>query len=184
MGLGALALEAGDALGAADIAERILRRIGEAAPIERIPALELLARARAGLGEFDAAGEALAELAGIVERSERRTCGPRPAGRGRGRRASGDHEEARRGLEDALDLFAESAAPYEAALARLALSRTLASLGRADAAGAEAERAREAFARSAPPATRRDPADSARNRAGSASSPLASARCSRSSPRG
>jgi hypothetical protein len=37
---------------------------------------------------------------------------------------TGDHEEARRALEDALDLFAESAAPYEAALARLALART------------------------------------------------------------
>ena len=59
----------------------------------------------------------------------------------------GEHEQARRSLEDALDLLAESAAPYEAALSRLALSRTLASLGREDAAGAEAERARDAFAK-------------------------------------
>jgi ATP/maltotriose-dependent transcriptional regulator MalT len=148
VGLGTLALEEGDALGAADIAERILRRIGEAAPIERVPALELLARARAALADFDAAGEALVELAGIVERLGT------PYLRGRGRlvagevaQLSGDHEQARRSLEDALDLFAESAAPYEAALSCLALSRTLASLGRADAASAEAERAREAFAK-------------------------------------
>jgi len=147
VGLGALALEAGDALGAADLAERILRRTGESASIARVPALELLARARSGLGEVAAAGEALAELAAIVERLGT------PYLRGRARlvagevaELSGDHEEARRSLEDSIDLFAESAAPYEAALARLALSRSLTSLGRADAAAAEAERAREAFA--------------------------------------
>jgi ATP/maltotriose-dependent transcriptional regulator MalT len=148
VGLGTLALEQGDAIGAADIAERILRRIGEAAPIERVPALELLARARGGLADFDRADAALVELTDIVERLGR------PYLRGRARlvagevaELSGDHEQARRSLEDAIDLFAESAAPYEAALARLALSRSLASLGRANAAGAEAERAREAFAK-------------------------------------
>jgi ATP/maltotriose-dependent transcriptional regulator MalT len=148
VGLGTLALEEGDALGAADIAERTLRRIGEAAPIERIPALELLARAQAGLADFDRAGEAVAELTDIAERlgtpylrARARLVGGEVA------ELSGDHEQARRGLEDALDLFAESAAPYEAALSRLALSRTLASLGRADAASAEGERAAEAFAK-------------------------------------
>jgi ATP/maltotriose-dependent transcriptional regulator MalT len=148
VGLGALALEEGDALGAADIAERILRRIGDAAPIERVPALELLARARAELGELDRAGEALAELCDIAERLGTRYL------RGRARLVTGevaerrnDHEEARRSLEDALDLFAECAAPYEAALARLALSRTLVSLGRRDLAAAEAERARVEFAK-------------------------------------
>jgi ATP/maltotriose-dependent transcriptional regulator MalT len=148
VGLGTLALDEGDALGAADIAERILRRVGSAAPIERVPALELLARARAELGEFDGAGGALAELGGIVERLGTRYL------RGRARlvmgevaERSGDHEEARRNLEDALDLFAECAAPYEAALARLGSSRTLASLGRTDVAAAEAERARTEFAK-------------------------------------
>jgi DNA-binding CsgD family transcriptional regulator len=148
VGLGTLALEEGDARGAADIAERILRRIGEAAPVERIPALELLARARGGLVDFDRAGEALVELTDIVERLGT------PYLRGRARlvvgevaELSGDHEQARRSLEDALDLFAESAAPYEEALSRLALSRALASLGRADAASAEAGRARDAFAK-------------------------------------
>jgi ATP/maltotriose-dependent transcriptional regulator MalT len=147
VGLGRLALEAGDGRSAADMAERILRRIGDAAPIERVPALELLARARAALGEPQTAGDALAELQGIVERLGTAYM----AGRARlvaGELAEqdGDHEEARRRLEDALDLFAESAAPYEAGLARLALARTLASLGRAEAAAAEARAAREAFA--------------------------------------
>ena len=148
LGLGGLALEEGDALGAADIAERILRRIGQAAPIERVPALELLARADAALGDFDRAEEAVGELADIAERLGT------PYLRGRGRlvagevaEARGDPEQARRSLEDALDLFAESAAPYEAALSRLALSRTLDALGRTEAAGAEAERARQAFAK-------------------------------------
>ena len=186
VGLGALALEEGDALGAADIAERVLRRIGEAAPIERIPALELLARARAELADFDRAGEAVAELTGIVERLGT------PYLRARARlvagevaELTGDHEEARRGLEDALDLFGESAAPYEAALSRLALSRALASLGRADAAGAEAARASEAFAKlgAVRDASRSGVIGQERGR-GSASSPLANARCSSSSPWG
>jgi len=147
VGLGALALESGDARGAADLAERILRRIGEGASIARIPALELLARSRAGLGELDAASAAMAELERIVE--PLRT--PYFGGRARlvaGELAEqkGDHEGARRTLEDALDLFAESAAPYEAALARLALARTLASQGRGEAAANEALAAREAFA--------------------------------------
>ena len=148
LGLGALALEEGDALGAADVAERILRRIGHAAPIERVPALELLARAGAALGDLDRAEESLRELADIADRLGTAYL------RGRGRlvagevaEARGDHEDARRSLEDALDLFAESAAPYEAALSRLALARTLEALGRADAADAEAERAHAAFAK-------------------------------------
>ncbi|MDQ2629746.1 MAG: LuxR C-terminal-related transcriptional regulator, partial [Actinomycetota bacterium] len=148
VGLGALALEDGDAIGAADTAERILRRIGETAPVERILPLELLARACGDIGDFDRAGEALVELTDIVERLGT------PYLRGRARlvvgelaEEGGDHERARRNLEDALDLFAESAAPYEQALSRLALSRTLASLGRADAASAEAGHARDAFER-------------------------------------
>jgi ATP/maltotriose-dependent transcriptional regulator MalT len=148
VGLGALALDGGDALGAADIAERILRRIGDAAPIERVPALELLARARVERGDLDGAGEAVADLGEIVDglgtgylRGRARLVTGEVADR------RGDHEEARRNIADALDLFTECAAPYEAALARLALSRTLASLGRGELAETEAERARAQFAK-------------------------------------
>jgi DNA-binding NarL/FixJ family response regulator len=60
--------------------------------------------------------------------------------------ARGDHEEARRACEDAVDLLTISAATYEAALARLELARALAELGRDGPAAAEARAAREAFA--------------------------------------
>jgi hypothetical protein len=50
------------------MAERTLGGIGRAAPIERIPPLELLARAQAELGELEAASAAGAELEGIGER--------------------------------------------------------------------------------------------------------------------
>ena len=63
VGLGNLALEAGDAAGAADAAERVLRRLPEGAVLDRFPALELLAGARSAQGEIDAAGAACDELA-------------------------------------------------------------------------------------------------------------------------
>jgi len=144
-GLGALALQEGDARGAAEIAEPILRRPG--GPLDQVPPLELLARARHRLGEFEAARAALARLEGIVAGR------PTPYMSGRARLvagelalAGGEAEEARRLLEDAVDLFGESAAPYEAALARLALAAALTRLGRPEAAEREAAAARDSFA--------------------------------------
>ena len=143
-GLGALALLEGDPRDAAEIAERILRR--PAGPLDRVPALELLARARQRLGEFDAARSALARLEGIV--AGRRT----PYLTGRCRLVAGelalageDAEQARRPLEDAVDLFVESSAPYEGALARLALATALGQLGRPEGAEREALAARDSF---------------------------------------
>ena len=168
VGLGTLALEEGDALGAADIAERILRRIGEARP-DRAGPRARAARPRPGAGWPTSIGPARrwSSSTDIVERLGT------PYLRGRARlvagevaELSGDHEQARRSLEDALDLFAESAAPYEAALSRLALSRTLASLGRGGrrrrGGRARSRGVREARRR---PRCRRDPAGSARERA-------------------
>lgn len=107
VGLGSLALREGDARGAADTAERLLRRGG--APLDRVTPLELLARARARLGELDAARAALDELNGIV--GDRRM----PYLKGRSRLvagelalAAGDAEEARQAIEDGVDLFVES----------------------------------------------------------------------------
>jgi len=61
--------------------------------------------------------------------------------------AAGDHDGARRAAEDAADLFAACAAPYDAACARIVLAEALQALGRADRAAAEARAAREALAR-------------------------------------
>ena len=78
--IGELDLERGDAAAAADAAERVLRRLGTASALERLPALELLARARAAAGEHDAAHAAVDEV-------ERRRAGARHAVHARPRAA-------------------------------------------------------------------------------------------------
>jgi DNA-binding CsgD family transcriptional regulator/tetratricopeptide (TPR) repeat protein len=147
VGLGSLALDAGDPAAAADAAERVLRRLSPTAVLDRVPALELLVRARVRLGELDAAASSCAELEGIgVEVGTPYVRGRARLVAGQMAAARGDHEEARRVYEDAVDLLAESAATYETALARLELARVLTALGRDDAAAVEARAARETFA--------------------------------------
>jgi DNA-binding CsgD family transcriptional regulator len=146
LGIGRLALDDGDAATAADAAERVLRRLPAGNALHRMPALELLVRARAELGELDAATAACAELrtaAGAIGT-------PYVAGRAHLANAElamarGAHQEARREYEDALDRFGEAAAPYDGALARLGLARALAALGRDEPAAAEARAARDEF---------------------------------------
>jgi ATP/maltotriose-dependent transcriptional regulator MalT len=145
--LGELDLEAGDTAAAADAADRVLRRLEEGSLIERIPALELLARARAGAGDAAGAGAAADE----IEAAAARLGTPYMRGRGRALRAqvlaaAGDDDGARRAAEDAVDLFGECSAPYEAARARLLLADALKASGRAERAAAEAEAAREVLA--------------------------------------
>ena len=147
LGLGGLALVAGDAAAAADAAERVLRRLPVSGALTRMPALELLVRARAALGELGAATAACAELVEVA--GEIGT----PYLDGRARLAGADlamargaHEDARCAYEDALDNFGAAAAPYDAALARLGLARALAALGRGERAAAAALTARDEFA--------------------------------------
>ena len=52
----------GDPQAAADAAERVLRRVPEGSLLDRLPALELLALAMAGLDRHDEASEACAEV--------------------------------------------------------------------------------------------------------------------------
>jgi ATP/maltotriose-dependent transcriptional regulator MalT len=148
VGLGLLALEGGDPAAAADAAERALRRAPAGADLDQVPALELLVRARAALGELDEAADALAELERVADEIGT------PYVRGRSRLAAGRlaaargvNEQARRAFEDAVDLLDESAAAYEEALARLELAGALASLGRDQAAAAEREAGTAALAR-------------------------------------
>ena len=147
IGSGSLALEAGDPAAAADAAERVLRRLGPATVLDRLPALELLVLARLSLRDLDAAAASCAELEQVGD-----VIGT-PFVRGRARLAAarlaaarGDFDDARRACEDALDLLAESGAAYETALARHELARALAALGRAEAAAAAANAAQECFA--------------------------------------
>ena len=90
--------------------------------------------------------------------------------RGRGRlvlaevpAAAGDHDGARRAAEDAVDLFARRAAPYDSARSRLVLAGALQALGREDRAAAEERAARETLARLRAP--RADDAPGARSSA-------------------
>jgi ATP/maltotriose-dependent transcriptional regulator MalT len=142
----ALRLDRGDAAGAAEDAERFLRRMGEADRFERVPALELLVRARLAVDDADAARRAADELqqtAEVVRTAPLRAAALLARGRVEAR---ADPEAARLSLEDATDLFAECGARYEAAQARLDLAAVLRTLGRtADATAAEAA-ARRALA--------------------------------------
>jgi DNA-binding NarL/FixJ family response regulator len=142
----ALVLDRGETLRAAELAERLLRQLPVERRLDRVPALELLAHARAARGELDEAAPALAAL-----RDTERAVGT-PALRACADRADavlaaarGDHERARTLLEDAVDAFERCGAPYEAARARLELATSLVALGRLDVARHEAAAARDAF---------------------------------------
>jgi ATP/maltotriose-dependent transcriptional regulator MalT len=142
----ALRLDRGDAQAAAEDAERFLRRTGETDRFERVPALELLVRARLALDDAPAARRAADELeatAHMVGTAPLRAAALLARGR---LDAEAALEAARSSLEDAVDLFAECGARYEAAHARLELAAVLRALGRSrDAATAEAD-ARHALA--------------------------------------
>ena len=146
LGLGLLALDEGDAAAAADAAERVLRSLSPASLLDRVPALELLVRARMAMGDLAAAAEACDRL----DSAGRELGTPYLIGRallavGEVAAARGDHDEARRCCEDAVDRFAQGSAPYDAALARLELARALTMLGRTGAGAAEADAAKATF---------------------------------------
>lgn len=137
-----LALDRNDTWQAVQLTERVLRRVPQHRRLERAPALELQVLARARRGEVAEAAATLEEL----EEIERRvgTLPLRAAVRleeGIVAAASGDHDRARRRLEDAVDLFERSGAPFEAAEARIELAESLLALGRREAAEGEARTA-------------------------------------------
>lgn len=146
--LGELALEEGDALVARESAERVLRRVPDRSVLDRLPALELRARALGALGALDDAAAACAEVREIAQRlGTPYLCGRAHRISAEVAAARGDCETARREAEDAVDCFVEADAPHDAAGARLRLASALAALGRGGHAEAEARAAREAFAR-------------------------------------
>jgi ATP/maltotriose-dependent transcriptional regulator MalT len=146
LGRGAIALDRGDATTAADLLERFLRRTPPDNWNGRASALELLVRARLALGQRREADEAAAGLRGVLERVDTPTI--RAAVRqaeGVLSTADGACDEARRALEDAVDLFLQAQAPFEAARARLDLARCLAALDRPGPAQQEARSGLESF---------------------------------------
>jgi LuxR family transcriptional regulator, maltose regulon positive regulatory protein len=139
-----LALDGGDALQAIELLERLLRQLPPDTMLDRAPALELLVNARVAHGELDEAASALAALCEIE-----RLVGTPPLrasadlAEGILEAARGDHDRARVLLEDAIDRFQTSGAPFETALARIELATSLAALGRTDIAEREAAAAQE-----------------------------------------
>jgi len=139
-----LALDAGEALRAAELAERCLRQTPTQRTFERIPALEILARARIARGQLEAAHAAVASLRALedsigtplLHASADLVEGALAA-------ASGDHQRAQPLLEDAVDEFERCGTPFEAAQARIELATTMLALGRSDVAAQEAQHALE-----------------------------------------
>jgi DNA-binding NarL/FixJ family response regulator len=134
----------GDFTGSADLAERHLRRLPASNRTERIAALELKVRACVEQGLIDDAKRASTELQAIADESQTAPLRARAsfvAGLVAAR--SGDAALARTHLEDAVDLFNASGAPFETGRARVELARLLGTLGRPEAAAAEGRRAIE-----------------------------------------
>jgi len=145
LGRAAIALDRGDPRSAAELAERHLRRLAARNRTERAAALELLIRAYAAPGhrdDLERARAALDELRSIATDAQTSPLlASASLGAGLVAAAAGDLDAARLALEDAVDLFDRSGAPFEAARARLELVSVMDALGRTDAAVAEVDRA-------------------------------------------
>lgn len=142
-----LALDEGDAETAFALADRLERATDGAGHLARLAALSLLVRAAVAADRLDVVPAAVTELHRLAE--ELGTAGARAVAafaEAESARAAGDLVQARRKLEDAVDLLVPGEAPYEQARARLALARVLVELGEPKSARAEAQAARAAFA--------------------------------------
>ena len=134
-----LALDRGKTLQAVQWLDRLLRQLPPDRSLDRAPALELLVHARTARGELEEAAAAVEAL-----RAVQRQVGTVPlravadVAEGVLACARGDHERARALLEDAVDAFERSGAPFEAAQARLELATCLLAPGRAGSAEREA----------------------------------------------
>lgn len=146
LGIATAALTRGDTSAAVALAERVLRNLPASERAGKIPALELVARARVRAKDAAGARAAIEELQPLT------AAFGTPALRASASRVTGlvaalegDRNEARAHLEDAVDLFARSGAPFETACARLDLARALAASGVGDLAKGEARAASEAL---------------------------------------
>lgn len=141
-----LALDRGEAERAAELAERSLRHLRKADRTGRAAWLEVLAHASAAVGNRAAAADSTEELRAIAAAVGTDALGAAACfTEGLVAAARGDHESARRRLEDAVELYQRSDAPYETARSRILLARSLRATGRIDAALEEARRAARAL---------------------------------------
>jgi ATP/maltotriose-dependent transcriptional regulator MalT len=146
LGRAALALDQDQPGEAAELADRYLRRFADRGRVERSVGLELAFRALVRQGEYERAADALSELREIASRARTRPIlAAVSSSEGTLAAARGDHDVARRSLEDALDLLAACEAPFEAARVRLDLAAALDALGRGDQARREIEAAIASF---------------------------------------
>ena len=144
LGRAMIMFDRGDFKSSADLADRCLRKLPLQNRTERAAALELLIRAHVEAGSIADARTALDELTNIAARAQtdplrasaNLAAGIVAAG-------AGDPASARRHLEDAVDFFHKSGAPFETARARVELARVLGALGRTESATEEATRALE-----------------------------------------
>jgi LuxR family transcriptional regulator, maltose regulon positive regulatory protein len=144
LGRASVLFDRGEIEAGADLAERHLRRLPVKNRTERAAALELMVRAGVEQGRAAVAADAVAELDAIA--AEAGTGPLRALARlaaGFVASRSGDAMSARKHLEDAVDLFQESGAPFETGRARVELALVMHALGRPDAAAEEARRAIE-----------------------------------------
>jgi DNA-binding CsgD family transcriptional regulator/Tfp pilus assembly protein PilF len=142
LGLGEVCLDRGESAGARDRAEQYLREAPPRAGTLRAAGLELLVRAETALGHGEKAAEGLDELEGVarvVATDPLRAAAAFAVGTVAA--AAGELEAARTAFEDATRLYHRSGAPFEAARARIELTRVLGDLGRPNDAVREARAA-------------------------------------------
>ncbi len=146
LGLGAIALDAGDGARAVDVAEMYLRQFGPHDRIGRFGGMELLANAQAVIGDLDAALTTLEELRTTVASMSREplVAAVRQLD-GTLLLAAGDPAASRGAVEDTVHLNDRAGAPFGAARARALLGRVFLAAGDTQAAEREAKAAASAF---------------------------------------
>ena len=126
--------------------------------LRRAPLLDAQVEIEIAAGDLDQARAAAAELESIAVRFESKALvASATVANGRLRLAEGDAAGAQQLLADAVQLWSEIGAPYEAALARRALAEALHARGHDDRAALELEAAQSALERieTAPPLSER-----------------------------
>ncbi|MGZ8648047.1 MAG: BTAD domain-containing putative transcriptional regulator [Solirubrobacteraceae bacterium] len=144
--LAEIALDRGDAQGARDLVARHLRALPHGERLGRASGLELTVRVHLAMEDIRAAEAGVKDLQELAD-----AAGTAPLrasvrfSRGLVARARGDPAEAKRDLEDAVDLWSRMRVPYELARGRIALAELALQTGRAEEATRELRHARAAL---------------------------------------